>query len=118
MCAPAVADHYHTVYNRAHGVVHGSSNTDGSFFGRTDGYYLGDYNYCYVGDVDIGINYGTMTYNADLCSVWTWAYYYAIDECRGATANAVNNLNGTLTIGWHNHFRHNASPGTCKIVSS
>lgn len=118
VATPAVADHYHSVYNRAHGLVHGSSNVDGSFFGRTDGYYTGDYNYCYVGDVDTGVNYGTVTYGASLCSVWTWAYYYSIDECRGATFNAVDNLSGTLPISGHYHFRHNASPATCRVYLS
>lgn len=107
--AVAVAAHYHTVNNRSHGVVHGDSTTDGYFFGRTNGYYLNDANYCYVGDTDIGLNYGAVSYNADLCSVWTGAYYYSINECRGASFNQVNGTNG---ISGHYHYAHSYG-GNC-----
>jgi hypothetical protein len=109
----AFANHWHTVNNRAHGLEHGSSTSDGSFFGRTYGYYIGDTNYCYVGDVDRGLNYGTVTYNADLCSVWSWAYYVTIDECRGVTYNEVSGYNG---ISGHNHYAHNWG-SSCPVSS-
>lgn len=108
----ASADHYHT-YNRPHGLVHGSSTTDDSFFGRTDTYYIGDTNYCYVGDTDIGANYGTVTNGAANCSVWTWAYYYSIDECRGVALNAVS---GPNPLNWHAHYAHNYG-GSCKVYN-
>lgn len=107
----AFADHWHIYHNHWHGLVHGESTSDGSFFGRTEGYNIGDINYCYVGDTDNGINYGTVTYNADLCSVWTWAYYVAINECRGATVNAVDGAN---PVSFHNHYAHNYG-GYCKV---
>lgn len=107
----AIADHWHTVNNRAHGLEHGAATADGAFFGRTYGHYVGDVNYCYVGDTTVGLNYGTTSINADLCSVWTWAYYWSIDECRGAT---YNRSDGTNAISAHNHYAHNYG-GTCVV---
>lgn len=100
----ALAAHYHSVNNSDHGLVHGSSTTDGSFFGRTYPYYIGSVAYCGVGDTDNGINYGSSTNSGNLCSVWTEAYYVKINECRGATYNQV--AGGPAPVSYHNHYAH------------
>lgn len=107
----AFADHWHSYNNRTHGLEHGSSTTDGAYFGRTYGYYLGDTNSCSVGDTVNGVNYGTTSINADLCSVFTGNYYRAINECRGASYNAAGPAN---PLSGHYHYAHNYG-GNCPV---
>ncbi len=111
----ALADHWHTFNNHTHGLEHGSSTTDGYFFGRTYGYYFGDTNYCGVGDWDVGVNYYGYSSNSSLCSVWTGAYYSGINECHGASYNAVTNPNSVPQLSAHNHYRHNPTPASCHV---
>jgi len=50
----AVASHFHTNNLIQHGLVHGESDSDGSFFARTYGYHVGALNDCVVGQLGDG----------------------------------------------------------------
>lgn len=115
--APALAGHYHTYNNITHGIVHGSSDSDGSFFGRTYGYYFGGVNYCAVGHTSGGnhnsATYATgYTYNADLCSLWSRAYSHFVDECLAFSWNQV----ATNILGAHYHYAHSPPAPWCPIT--
>jgi hypothetical protein len=99
----ATAGHYHEYYNVRHGFVHGSSNTDGSFHGRTDNYGGWPYtNYCAVGDTRNGLYADEYTYGTTLCNIWSGVYGGSKDECLGASANEV----GGSVLAYHNHYSH------------
>ena len=113
----AQADHYHTYNNIEHGLVHGSYDWDGAFFGRTYGYYLGAYNYCGVGDYDWGWYAIGYTYNADLCSLWSKHYTANPDECRGVSYNRVaRQFGGSDFLGEHIHDAHSPPQFSCRIT--
>jgi len=115
----AQAGHYHNVNNIQHGLVHGSSDSDGAFFSRTYGYYFGSYNFCGVGDYDAGYYATAYSYNADLCSLYSYTYYRAPDECRGVSYNRVQNQNGGADfLGEHLHDAHSPPQYSCRVSAA
>lgn len=85
----AQAGHYHTYNHITHGLVHGSSDSDGAYFSRTYGYYIAGINYCGVGDYDSGLYAVSYSYSGGLCSLFSYNYSSSTDECRGISYNRV-----------------------------
>jgi len=106
----AFGDHYHSYSYISHGLVHGESTIDGSFFGRTEHFYLSKNYSCAVGDTRRGYYYGTTVYN-NTCSLWSRNYSAYPDECAGAAYNEVTP--GSLS--GHRHLAHNYQSGGCQI---
>lgn len=112
----ARADHYHTFNNITHGLVHGSSDTDGAFFSRTYGYYSNSINYCSVGDYDVGYYATAYSFNANLCSLFSFTEFPAPDECRGVSGNLVTRSGGGSDyLGSHVHSAHSPPQFQCRV---
>lgn len=112
----AQAGHYHTYNNITHGLVHGSSDSDGAYFSRTYGVHLTGVNYCGVGDYDRGFYAYTYTYSGNLCSLFSYNYSSSTDECRGFSYNrvGVNGGNQDYFLGAHYHSAHSPPQYSCR----
>lgn len=117
----AVAGHYHEYNLIVHGLVHGESDTDGSFFGRTYGYHIGAINVCAVGQYGDG-DTATRTYSssasadADLCSVWSRSGNSYQNECRGwAYARVYRPGASSDILQAHYHSAHSPPVGSCPV---
>jgi hypothetical protein len=114
----AVADHFHSYNQTSHGLVHGSSTTDASFFARVETLGINT-NYCIVGDTSFpgtwyNGGYYTTTLGSTTCSQWSQAYYVGSwNECRGVANVAKDGFVST-----HNHFAHNYSGPSCKVYNA
>ncbi len=116
----ATADHYHTYNNIPHGLVHGQSTTDGSYFGRTMYFYLGLDYYCAVGDTRTSNWYFDAWVRNGDCSIWSRAAFRAYqDECAGITGHqGVNNTTGSIVLGYHQHYSHQPPQSTCRVYNA
>ncbi|MTD47330.1 hypothetical protein GKE82_24295 [Conexibacter sp. W3-3-2] len=109
----ATADHWHNTGGGYHGVVHGSSTTDQSFFARVDSTGL-NLNYCRVGDLQWGYYSpaSTVTGGTDLCQQWSSAYASGTkNECQALAAVAKDGF-----FSPHGHYGHNYTTQTCRVI--
>lgn len=108
--SPALAGHYHEVSAAAHGLKHGGSTFDGSYFSRLD---KPGYSY----EVICEVYHGTKTMDQDYrqgltatsCSAWSWRNHdprLPLNECQNGAAG----VGATTTFGGdvasHIHFSH------------
>jgi hypothetical protein len=116
----ALGGHYHTYNNITHGLVHGDSKVDGAFFSRTYGFYFGGVNVCAVGDYDRGAYASAYSYNADLCSLWSYHYAREPDECRGFSYNRVGQYGGDpdAYVSGHYHSAHDPPYYRCRVSAA
>lgn len=112
----ALAGHWHTNNGVEHGLQHGSSTTDGSFFGRTIS-VTANTTFCGVGDTNVygGSGYYHIGYtNGPIdCSNWSKSHGNNWDECQGVSYNRVY-----VKLSEHSHYPHNSSPSSCLIIAS
>lgn len=105
----ALADHHHTYDFVNHGIVHGSSNIDYSYFGRTLSEYLPPTAHrCGIGHTGAGL-YVDITTSGN-CDVWSAHYSNSFNECLAISVHAMAQ-GSTLKLKAHPHEAHNYTGG-------
>lgn len=105
----ALAVHYHSYNWVDHGIVHGSSNIDYSYFGRTLSDYLPPSAHrCGIGHTGRGL-YVDITTAGD-CDVWSAHYSNSFNECLAISVHAMAH-GSTVRLQPHPHEAHNYTGG-------